>query len=143
MCSFTLNPAFHHIRKIFSYNLALPLIYCWPIQGLRPFLVKILGLVCVVSHNSKIFSYNLALPLIYCWPALRPYRKHWQEISEFINARGFVYGPWAGLNLKAVCKHRPSSWCCNTEVKLGIQVSDVTYYAYLYILIYYTGFVSG
>ena len=30
MCSFTLNPAFHHNSKIFSYNLALPLIYCWP-----------------------------------------------------------------------------------------------------------------
>ena len=27
-CSFTLNPAFHQNSKIFSYNLALPLIYC-------------------------------------------------------------------------------------------------------------------
>ena len=30
MCSFTLNPAFHQNSKVFSYNLALPLIYCWP-----------------------------------------------------------------------------------------------------------------
>ena len=27
----------------------------------------------------------------------RPHRKLWQEISELRNARGFVYGPWAGL----------------------------------------------
>ena len=32
ICSFTLNPAFHQNSKIFSYNLALPLIYCWPKQ---------------------------------------------------------------------------------------------------------------
>ena len=30
MCSFTFNPAFHQNSKVFSYNLALPLIYCWP-----------------------------------------------------------------------------------------------------------------
>ena len=30
MCSFTLNPAFPQTSKIFNYNLALPLIYCWP-----------------------------------------------------------------------------------------------------------------
>ena len=74
--------------KVFSYNfgppsdlLVLPLIYCWP-TGVRPFSVKISGLVCVVSHlillstkNSKVFSYNfgppsdlLVLLLIYCWP---------------------------------------------------------------------------
>ena len=30
LCSFTFNPAFHQNSKVFSYNLALPLIYCWP-----------------------------------------------------------------------------------------------------------------
>ena len=30
MCSFTYNPAFHRHSKVFSYNLARPLIYCWP-----------------------------------------------------------------------------------------------------------------
>ena len=34
MCSFTLNSAFHQNSKIFSYNLALPLIYCWPTTAL-------------------------------------------------------------------------------------------------------------
>ena len=28
-CSFTLNPVFNQNSKIFGYNLALPLIYCW------------------------------------------------------------------------------------------------------------------
>ena len=37
----------------------------------------------------------------------RPYRKHWQEISELRNARGFVYGPWAGLNLKLFASTDP------------------------------------
>ena len=47
------------------------------VQGVRPFSVKISGLVCVASftfnpafhQNSKVFSYNLALPLIY-WSSL-------------------------------------------------------------------------
>ena len=43
-------------------------------------------------------------------------------------SRGFVYKTFGWFELEAVCKHRPSSWCCNTEVILGIQVSDVTYY---------------
>ena len=30
MCSITFNPAFHQNSKVFKYNLALPLIYCWP-----------------------------------------------------------------------------------------------------------------
>ena len=111
-------------------------------QGMRPFSVKISGLVCVVSHlillSTKTARYSVII-----WPSLwftvkaelttdhRPYRKHWQEISE-LHARGFVYETLDWFELEVVCKHtykcRPSSWCCNTEVILGIQVSDVTYY---------------
>ena len=93
MCSFTFNPAFHQNSKVFSYNLALPLIYC---QGVRPFSVKISGLVCIVSHLI-LLSTKTARYLIIIWPSLwftvgqhnhRPYRNHWQEISELRNARG-------------------------------------------------------
>ena len=94
---------------------------CWClalVQGMRPISVKISVLVCVVSHlillSTKTARYSVII-----WPSLwftsppsdftvaelttdhRPYRKHWQEISELRNsAGGFVCGPWTGLNLK-------------------------------------------
>ena len=97
------------------------------VQGVRPFSVKISGLVCVVSHlillstkNSKVFSCNfgppsdlLVLPLIYCWPKAelttdhRPYRKHWQEMSELFMPKGLCMKPWANLNLKLFASTDP------------------------------------
>ena len=70
MCSFTLNPAFHQNSKIFSYNLALPLIYCSLGSRREAFLSqKISGLVCVVSHlillSTKTARYSVII-----WPSL-------------------------------------------------------------------------
>ena len=73
MCSFTFNPAFHQNSKVFSYNLALPLIYWFSlwftVQGVRPFAVKISVLVCVVSHlillSTKTARYSVII-----WPSL-------------------------------------------------------------------------
>ena len=117
-------------------------------QGVRPFSVKISGLVMcsftfnpALHQNSKVFSYNLALPLIY-WSSL------WFTVGQKQNLpltidpientdkksqncmpEGLCMKPWTELNLKLFASiPRPSSWCCNTEVILGIQVSDVTYY---------------
>ena len=50
MCSFTLNPAFHQNSKIFSYNLALPLICCWPTR-LGKFLIKLKPLAIQSNAN--------------------------------------------------------------------------------------------
>ena len=41
---------------------------------------------------------------------------------------GFVYGPWANLNLKLFASIDPHHDAVFTEVILGIQVSGVTYY---------------
>ena len=79
--------------------------------------VKISGLVCVVSHlillSTKTAGYSVII-----WPSLwftgppsdlllaelttdhRPYRKHWQEISELFMPEGLCMKPWADLNLK-------------------------------------------
>ena len=64
------------------------------VQGVRPFSVKISGLVCVVSYLI-LLSTTTARYSVIIWPSLwftvgqtalttdhRPYRKHWQEISE-------------------------------------------------------------
>ena len=49
MCSFTFNSAFHQNSKVFSHNLALPLIYCWPNMSPNLFLLK-----CKQQHLDKL-----------------------------------------------------------------------------------------
>ena len=113
------------------------------VQGVRPFSVKISGLVCVVSHLI-LLSTTTARYSVIIWPSLwftvGQHKQHWPLTIDPIENTDKKSQNWEmpeglcmdlGLVWTWSCLQasRPSSWCCNTEVILGIQVSDVTYYA--------------
>ena len=86
--------------------------------------------ICMCSF-PKTARYSVII-----WPSL--WKQHWPLTIDAIENTDKKSPNWEmpeGLcmdlgwfELEAVCKQRVSSWCCNTEVILGIQVSVVTYY---------------